>query len=287
MKKSILKTLQSTIQGDVFSQKEFRQFYSVDASSYQIIPKVVVVPKNEKDVINAVKIAKKFKTSVTVRGAGTGLVGSALNNGIILEMKNFDSIRLAKDYVTIGPGTIKGKLDKKLEEHKKFFPPIPSIFFANSRIFFATLLFSGRVILFPFPSINVISVTLSITLPYFRLLLPLELFPNIPPIEQKEPIDGFGGKNFLCSSSFLSSLPLIVPGPIVTWSLASLIESQFFISSIIPLFNALPTRPVPAPRTVIDVLNFFANFTALITSFSFFGTTTTFGIIWYELASTE
>jgi len=127
MKKSILKTLQSTIQGDVFFKKEFRQFYSVDASSYQIIPKVVVVPKNEKDVINAIKIAKKFKTSVTVRGAGTGLVGSALNKGIILEMKNFDSIRLTKDYVTIGTGTIKGKLDKKLEEYKKFFPPNPSI----------------------------------------------------------------------------------------------------------------------------------------------------------------
>jgi len=127
MKKSILKTLQSTIQGDVFSQKEFREFYSVDASSYQIIPKVVVVPKNEKDVINTVKIAKKFKTSVTVRGAGTSLVGSALNNGIILEMKNFDSIRLTKDHVTIGPGTTKGKLDRKLEERKKFFPPNPSI----------------------------------------------------------------------------------------------------------------------------------------------------------------
>jgi len=109
MKKSILKTLQSTIQGDVFSQKEFRKFYSVDASSYQIIPKVVVVPKNEKDVVNTIKIAKKFKISVTVRGAGTSLVGSALNNGIILDMKNFDSIRLAKDHVTIGSGTIKGK----------------------------------------------------------------------------------------------------------------------------------------------------------------------------------
>jgi len=127
MKKLILKTLQSAVQGDVFSQKEFRKFYSVDASSYQIIPEIIVVPKNEKDVVNVINIARKFKTSVTVRGAGTGLVGSALNNGIILEMKNFDSIRLAKDYVTIGPGTIKGKLDKKLEEYKKFFPPNPSI----------------------------------------------------------------------------------------------------------------------------------------------------------------
>ncbi len=127
MKKSIIKTLQSTIQGDVFFQKEFKEFYSVDASSYQIIPKVIVVPKNENDVINVVKIAKKFKTSVTVRGAGTSLVGSSLNNGIILEMKNFDSIRLTKYHVTIGPGTSKGKLDKKLDEHKKFFPPNPSI----------------------------------------------------------------------------------------------------------------------------------------------------------------
>ena len=127
MKKLTLKTLQSAIQGDVFSQKEFRNFYSVDASSYQIIPKMIVVPKNEKDVINTVKIAKKFKISVTVRGTGTSLVGSALNKGIILEMKNFDSIKLAKDHVTIGPGTIKGKLDKKLDECKKFFPPNPSI----------------------------------------------------------------------------------------------------------------------------------------------------------------
>ncbi len=127
MKKSILKTLQSIIQGEVYSQKEFREFYSVDASSYKIIPKIIVVPKNEKDVINIVKIAKKFKTSVTVRGAGTGLVGSALNNGIILEMKNFDSIKLSNGYATTGTGTIKGKLDKKLEEQKKFFPPNPSI----------------------------------------------------------------------------------------------------------------------------------------------------------------
>ncbi len=127
MKKSILKTLQSTIQGDVFSQKEFREFYSVDASSYQIIPKIIVVPKNEKDVINTVKIAKRFKISVTVRGAGTGLVGSALNNGIILEMKNFDLFKLTKNHVIIGAGTIKGILDKKLEKEKKFFPPNPSI----------------------------------------------------------------------------------------------------------------------------------------------------------------
>ncbi len=127
MKKSILKTLESKIQGDIHSSKEFREFYSVDASSYKIIPKIIVIPKNEKDVINTVKIAKKMKVSVTVRGAGTGLVGNALNTGIILDMKKFDSIRLEKNHINVGTGTVKGNLDNELEKCKKFFPPNPSI----------------------------------------------------------------------------------------------------------------------------------------------------------------
>ncbi|AJM92719.1 FAD-binding oxidoreductase [Nitrosopumilus piranensis] len=124
---SLKTVLSKAIQGQIHSEKEFQKFYSVDASSYQIIPKMIVIPKNEKDIINTIKIAKKFKTTVTVRGAGTGLVGSALNNGIILDMKNFDSIKIFKNHATVGPGTIKGKLDKKLEEKKKIFPPNPSI----------------------------------------------------------------------------------------------------------------------------------------------------------------
>ena len=121
MKKSIVKSLQSSISGDVYFQKEFRDFYSVDSSSYQIIPKVIVVPKTEKDITNTMKIAKKFKSSVTVRGAGTGLVGSALNKGIILDMKNFNSLKIVKNDAIVGPGTIKGKLDKELEKITNFF----------------------------------------------------------------------------------------------------------------------------------------------------------------------
>jgi len=127
MRDSLQKTLQSNIQGDVFFKKEFINYYSVDASSYQIYPKIIVIAKNEKDISNTIKIAKKFKTSVTVRGAGTGLVGSALNNGIILDLKKFDSIKVNKNYVTVGPGTLKGQLDKILKKSKKFFPPNPSI----------------------------------------------------------------------------------------------------------------------------------------------------------------
>ena len=127
MKQSIKDRLQSTLQGEVLTDKEHRQFYSVDASSYQIIPDVIVVPKNEKDIINTIKIAKKFRVPVTVRGAGTGLVGSGLNKGIIIDMKKFDSCVIQEHHAIVGPGISKGELDKELEKRGKFFPPNPSI----------------------------------------------------------------------------------------------------------------------------------------------------------------
>ena len=127
LKKSILKILESNIKGDILSKQYQRKFYSVDSSAYQIIPEIIIIPKNEEDIIKTIKIAKKFKKSVTVRGAGTGLVGSALNHGIILDMKKFNAIKINKKSVTVGTGTLKGKLDQVLQKNKKFFPPNPSI----------------------------------------------------------------------------------------------------------------------------------------------------------------
>ena len=123
----IRNSLQNLISGEVLWDKEILKFYSVDASMYQVFPKVVVIPKTEKDVILVVKFAYKNKISVTVRGSGTGLVGSALNDGIIIDLKNFDSINIQKNYVKIGIGVTKGSLDKALKIKQKFFPPNPSI----------------------------------------------------------------------------------------------------------------------------------------------------------------
>ena len=127
MKQTVLERLQSSIKGQVLSEDEFRNFYSVDASSYQIFPKIIVIPKNEQDVINSIKIAKKFKISITARGGGTGLVGGALNKGIILDMKNFQTYSVRQNYVKVGSGISKGQIDKELDRVKKIFPPNPSV----------------------------------------------------------------------------------------------------------------------------------------------------------------
>lgn len=115
------------VSGCVLYDEEILRYYSVDASSYQIVPDAVVVPSTETDVAQVVRFAKKHKTSVTARGAGTGLVGNSLNRGIILDMKNFDSISVGRDSVVVGSGTRKGILDDILKKYDKFFPPNPSV----------------------------------------------------------------------------------------------------------------------------------------------------------------
>jgi FAD/FMN-containing dehydrogenase len=119
--------IQKIIKGKVFWDKQYRDIYSVDASSYRIKPLVIVQPKNECDVIAIVKFASKNNISVTARGAGTGLVGSALGNGIILDMRYFDKIKVYSNKVVAGSGVYKGQLDKVLGENNRFFGPNPSV----------------------------------------------------------------------------------------------------------------------------------------------------------------
>jgi FAD/FMN-containing dehydrogenase len=107
--------------------REILDYYSVDSSYYQIKPKLIVIPKTISDIVTVMRFARKNKLSVTPRGGGTGLVGSALNNGIILDLKNFDKIKVSNDYVEVGGGVYKGKLDLVLNRHKKFLGPNPSV----------------------------------------------------------------------------------------------------------------------------------------------------------------
>src|ERR1700687_970572 len=104
-----------------------RDFYSVDSSSYILKPSVVVIPRNESDIIKIIQFAKRYQIPVTPRGAGTGLVGSALGRGIVIDMKNLNEVKLGNNFVKVGAGVFKGQLDKILEKHDRFIGPNPSI----------------------------------------------------------------------------------------------------------------------------------------------------------------
>ena len=127
MNKSVIEEMESAIRGDVMVQEEVRLLYSLDASAYQMVPDMIVVPADEDDVVNAIKIAGRTRTPITPRGAGTGLVGGALNTGIILDMKNHDAVSVNGNRAVAGVGVRRGRLEQVLGRYEKIFAPNPSV----------------------------------------------------------------------------------------------------------------------------------------------------------------
>ena len=111
VQKKLANSLENIISGQVTDKKEFLDFYSLDSSAYSKRPKVIVFPDTIDDIKKTVRFAKKRKIPICARGGSTGLVGSSLTTGIILDMKNFNKIKLSKNYVTVGAGVSKGELE--------------------------------------------------------------------------------------------------------------------------------------------------------------------------------
>jgi len=107
--------------------KNTRDFYSRDASQYTLRPAAITFPKSEKEIIKILRFASRHKIPVTPRGGGTGLVGGALGRGIILDMRNFNKIRIGRNFIEAGAGVFKGEADKELTRHGRFLAPNPSI----------------------------------------------------------------------------------------------------------------------------------------------------------------
>lgn len=62
-----------------------RQMHSTDASIYQIYPAAVAFPRGEKQAVTAMRAALEAGVSITPRGAGTGLTGGALGDGLVVD----------------------------------------------------------------------------------------------------------------------------------------------------------------------------------------------------------
>ncbi|MFQ5941260.1 MAG: FAD-binding and (Fe-S)-binding domain-containing protein [Nitrososphaerales archaeon] len=119
-----------SISGDIFSDAWQRYMYASDASSYEIVPKCVVMPRNVGDVVKVVNFALENRIPVTARGGGSGLAGQAIGDGIIIDftkyMNKIEEINAKENYVIVEPGIYKGILDRELKKYGKFLPPDPS-----------------------------------------------------------------------------------------------------------------------------------------------------------------
>lgn len=84
--------------GEMDSSDEAREFYSHDASLFEIKPELAVMPKDSADVQTLVKLVHEQKQahptlSLTARSAGTDMAGGAINDSIVVDFtKHFTQI---------------------------------------------------------------------------------------------------------------------------------------------------------------------------------------------------
>ncbi len=121
--------LKGMIKGKVLDSELDRYMYSSDASMYEIIPSCIVVASCIEDVVNTVRFAYEHGIAVTARGGGTGLVGQAIGDGIIIDLSDMNKVievNTNDGYVIVEPGVYKGMLDRVLKRYNKCIPVDPS-----------------------------------------------------------------------------------------------------------------------------------------------------------------
>ncbi len=128
--KEIAGELGSKIAGEVMVDVYTRVAYSTDASIYQIKPMCVVSVRDGADVAAVVEYAANNGIAIAARGAGSGLAGESLTEGIVIDttthMKRIVGVSGDHGLVTVQPGVVMDDLNNYLAEFGKKIGPVPS-----------------------------------------------------------------------------------------------------------------------------------------------------------------
>lgn len=122
--------LQFHISGDVLSDATSLGLYATDASVYQIQPIAVVLPKHEKDVRTALRIAKDHQVAVLPRGGGTSLAGQTVAKAMILDFSKYMNqlleVNETEAWARVQPGLVRDELNAQLKVLGLHFAPDPA-----------------------------------------------------------------------------------------------------------------------------------------------------------------
>jgi glycolate oxidase len=105
--------------------------YEQDGSIFQVMPEIVVLPGDGRQVAAVVKAAKRANAAVVPRGSGTGLAGGAVpaEGGIVLSLARLDrilKIDLANRIAVVEPGVINLDVTRAVAKDGFFYAPDPS-----------------------------------------------------------------------------------------------------------------------------------------------------------------
>ncbi|MCH7763195.1 MAG: FAD-binding oxidoreductase [Candidatus Marinimicrobia bacterium] len=106
-----------------------RLAYAHDASVYRVVPKAVVRPSNEQDIITLLDYGNDTHTPITFRTAGTSLSGQSVGEGIIAEtVRDWKKWKILDDgkAIHLEPGVIGGHANRYLSSYHRKIGPDPA-----------------------------------------------------------------------------------------------------------------------------------------------------------------
>lgn len=119
--------------GEVLDDAVSKEFYSHDASLFEIQPQLIVAPKDAADVQKLVKLVAAEKKhhvdlSLTARSAGTDMSGGAVNDSIIVDFnKHFTQIyEVSATAAHAQPGVFYRDFEKATLKHHALMPSYPA-----------------------------------------------------------------------------------------------------------------------------------------------------------------
>jgi len=125
-----IEELSRALPGAVSENEIIRGIHATDASHYQIHPRAVVTPRDEREISRALEIAFRHRIPVTPRGAATSLSGQTHGPGLILDvtrhMDRLLELNPEDGTARVQPGLIRDQLNLAAAEHRLQFAPDPA-----------------------------------------------------------------------------------------------------------------------------------------------------------------
>jgi FAD/FMN-containing dehydrogenase/Fe-S oxidoreductase len=120
--------LRGIVSGDVLCSDAGRALYATDASLFEAWPLAVVRPRTAEEVAGTVRWAAERGISVQPRGAGSGLAGDALGNGIVIDCSRFlrRVIHTGDADVRVQSGVVAAQLEEHLRRFGRVLGPDPA-----------------------------------------------------------------------------------------------------------------------------------------------------------------
>jgi FAD/FMN-containing dehydrogenase/Fe-S oxidoreductase len=123
--------LRELVDGEVRFDEYAQVLFATDGSIYGARPAGVVCPRDEEDVVAAVRTASDHGVPILPRGAGSSLAGQTVGPGCVVldcsrHMDAIHEVRPDQKRATVQPGVVQDHLDDRLAEDGLKFAPDPA-----------------------------------------------------------------------------------------------------------------------------------------------------------------